>query len=85
MAKFNFRSSLIAVCPRPSGGFVPEAEVMSVLKQRFLWWRPHPVDEDVTNIAGCQSSEVDVGIRAMTLISKSNPASQVTPTAVQFG
>jgi hypothetical protein len=33
----NFCFSLIAVCPRPSGGFVPEVEVMSVLKQRFLW------------------------------------------------
>jgi len=31
------------------------------------------------------SAIVAEGMRAMTLISKSKPASQVTPTAVQFG
>lgn len=32
-----------------------------------------------------QAAEACSGIRAMTLISKSKPASQLTPTAVQFG
>jgi hypothetical protein len=30
-------------------------------------------------------SQPPPGIRAITLISKSNPASQLTPTAVMFG
>lgn len=34
---------------------------------------------------GKVEDDVQPGIRAMTLISKSKPASQLTPTAVQFG
>ncbi len=32
-----------------------------------------------------EATSVQLGIRAITLISKSKPASQVTPIAVQFG
>lgn len=32
-----------------------------------------------------ETLQLSAGIRAMTLISKSKPASQLTPTAVQFG
>lgn len=36
-------------------------------------------------VSKLQPGDIQPGIRAMTLISKSNPASQLTPIAVQFG
>ena len=40
---------------------------------------------DGSHVSHGPASQPPVGMRAMTLISKSNPASQLTPTAVMFG
>src|SRR5262249_9416649 len=49
-------------------------------------WPPSPATSHEFKILQRARRECDgVGIRATTLIAKSKPASQLTPTAVQFG
>jgi predicted transcriptional regulator len=48
--------------------------------------RPFQVEPGDVRVATLGTAgDIQPGIRAMTLISKSNPASQLTPIAVQFG
>lgn len=63
------------------GSFAVRSTLKRFAASRYLTHVPH-----IARVAAnLQYSEFQRGIRAMTLISKSNPASQLTPIAVQFG